>query len=195
MIRWAFLHHRCASRLVATALERTAVRGGLRCSPVLNWADHVPTEQEIRDLATTYDLVISGQARPETPGILDQIGEPWRGIHVTRDWRRLWLSAYLSHLETHPLETLPGLDRHRQVLQRLSFIDGLQHDGAFYVTAQAIVSVRSPVWRRAQIRETRLDAWHGDPVRALTPLWEWLGLPPVTAEDLRPDPTRQHQGE
>ena len=49
----------------------------------------------------------------------------YRGFHVIRDPRDLFVSAYFSHLYSHPVEDNPSLAEHRRRLQPVSIDDGL----------------------------------------------------------------------
>lgn len=151
MIRWVFLHHRCASRWMSGIIQEQARAHGLTTFET-NYASRDPFIREIRDLVASYDLVISGNARPAELAQLDAAApDEWGGIHLTRDPRDVWVSSYYSHLHSHPLETLPELVSHRETLQSRSLERGLLADLDFYMTRQAIESIlawplHSAVW-------------------------------------------------
>jgi len=54
-----------------------------------------------------------------------------RAIHLIRDPRDLCVSAYFSHLHSHPVKGWPELRAHRAILKRLPFDEGLLADMEF----------------------------------------------------------------
>jgi hypothetical protein len=58
------------------------------------------------------------------PEIVQTLGD-FVGFHIIRDPRDIVVSAYFSHLHSHPTDTWPELIAHRAQLQKLSKDDGL----------------------------------------------------------------------
>lgn len=177
MTRWVFLHHRGASLFLRQWFKDQAEAAGWTVSPTLAMAPRPLTPQELLDLGT-YDLVIDGQARPDTVSALDEAyGEAWCGVHVPRDPHTLLLSAYYSHLHSHPVGLLPGLESHRRRLEVLSLEWGLRQELEFYVTQQAIEAVLEWPYQHPRILDVPFEVLFPHGTGLLQGMLKWLGLP------------------
>jgi hypothetical protein len=67
------------------------------------------------------DFIAYGQADIKYIRALAEL----RGFHVIRDPRDMAVSAYFSHLYSHPTADWPELIKHRKILQSLSKREGL----------------------------------------------------------------------
>lgn len=84
---------------------------------------------DLRTHIAERDIQVLAYTNAE-PAYLDQLGE-FRGFHVIRDPRDMAVSAYFSHLSSHPTVYWPELIPHRESLARLSKSDGLLADLRF----------------------------------------------------------------
>lgn len=67
-----------------------------------------------------------------TPTCCDALRKgPHRGFHVIRDPRDILVSAYFSHLNSHPTDTWPALTEHREKLRSVSQEAGLMMEMDF----------------------------------------------------------------
>lgn len=115
-----FGHHKCASTWIHRILSEYSRHAGL-------------------ELAYLYD---SKQFDGDLPAYVDRTGTdlisyvnaetghiaglpPFRAFHVVRDPRDLLVSAYFSHLHSHPTKAWPELVGHRERLKSVSKTEGL----------------------------------------------------------------------
>jgi hypothetical protein len=178
--RWVFLHHRGASLFLREWIRQQAEAAGWTVSPTLAMATRPLTAREILEYSWSYDLVIDGQARPETPARLTQPCPSWRGVHVPRDPRALLRSAYYSHRHSHPLALLPELGPHRVKLAGLPLAEGLLADLDFYVTKQAIEAICTWPYNHPAVLDLPFERIFGAGPLAgslLLAALKWLGLP------------------
>lgn len=120
MLRVFFGHHKCATTWINRILRETARQAGWRW---MNLYNDRPFEDDPRRFVEEQqlDLLSCSNATPDHPGALS----PMRGFHVIRDPRDLLVSAYFSHLHSHPLNSWKELGPHRERLKALSKQDGL----------------------------------------------------------------------
>jgi hypothetical protein len=114
-----FGHHKCGSTWVSHVLRSIATRLGLE-----HFHAHGAYEFD-RDLkavhrAQGFDLITYVNAN-----FLYVRDLSVRGIHVVRDPRDLIVSAYYSHLHSHPTDGWPELEEIRRHLQQVPLETGL----------------------------------------------------------------------
>ena len=115
-----FGHHKCASTYVRQLIHQVCrelkLRGAVVALPQTFNHDLRKFVEENHVEFLTYTL-----ADAQYIGQLDR----FKGFHVIRDPRDVCVSAYYSHLYSHPTESWPGLNEHRRELQSLSKEEGL----------------------------------------------------------------------
>ena len=113
-------HHKCATRWLVDILTDACNRVGLEFFEAHN------AGMFDRDLASflarrPVDLLAYTNARHE---FIERL-EDYRGFHVIRDPRDILVSAYFSHLHSHPTDGWSALEQHRQRLKSCSEEEGL----------------------------------------------------------------------
>lgn len=179
-----FGHHKCASRFIGDIISNVAHRQGLRILNVsltdalpygyhrkfkyrLKW---VRTKWKLRHRA--YDILIQRNANASVLKALDRI--PFRGFHVIRDPRDVLVSAYFSHLYSHPLDA-PWLCEHRRRLQQLSKEEGLLCELEKF-TAVHLEEMWHWPYDNPRVLETRFELLITRPVEEWTRILGFLGL-------------------
>jgi len=121
-----FGHHKCATMSLNTILGCTCRRIGLRHAALFN------SGQFDGDLAGycdehKIDFLLYGNANMNYVKNMP----PHRGIHIIRDPRDIVVSAYFSHLHSHPTHAWPELKAHREKLGSMSQEEGLAEEIKF----------------------------------------------------------------
>jgi hypothetical protein len=121
-----FGHHKSGTRWIDLVLEQLAASASLGYGSVCNppWFGF-----DLRNHIAERGIQVLAYTNAE-PNYLGQLGEV-RGFHVIRDPRDMAVSAYFSHLSSHPTVYWPELIPHRESLSRLSKSDGLAADLLF----------------------------------------------------------------
>ncbi|PWB78915.1 MAG: sulfotransferase [Holophagae bacterium] len=162
-------HHKCATRWLVDILTDACNRVGLEFFEAHN------AGMFGRDLASflaqrPVDLLAYTNARHE---FIDRLGD-YRGFHVIRDPRDILVSAYFSHLNSHPTDGWSALEQHRQKLTACSEEEGLTLELDF------IEDVFSALARwdysRPQMLELKMERLVRDSYEGLIEVFLHLGL-------------------
>jgi len=117
-LRVYFGHHKCMTTWVNRLLGRV-------CNE-LNWnfvAVSDPLDMSFAGYVRTNKVDMLAYTDPELE-IVPTLGD-FVGFHIIRDPRDIVVSAYFSHLNSHPTDNWPELIGYRAQLQKLSKDDGL----------------------------------------------------------------------
>lgn len=121
-----FGHHKSGSRWIDIIFEEIAAASGLRYGRVCNpgWAGG-----DLQAFADARGLDVLAYTNAD-PAYVRQLRD-YLGFHVIRDPRDMAVSAYFSHLSSHPTEHWPELAAHRAALRDMPKSDGLVADMRF----------------------------------------------------------------
>ncbi len=164
-----FGHHKCASTWVHTVAESLAADAGWRTAYLYD------TKQFGGDLAghlarERIDWVSYVNAdAAQLAGL-----PPLRGFHLVRDPRDLVVSAYFSHLHSHPTHAWPELIPHRQALQGLDKTQGLHLELEF--SAQFLTQMDGWDYGRADVLELQQETFTKDPYKGFLEVFRFLGV-------------------
>lgn len=188
MIRVYFGHHKCASQYIkAIFLKATALLGMIR-SRVDNFSAELPLDYHTREpyitlLAEHRAQLLSDPAvvlcltngDSEAVSLLAQRGD-YRGFHVIRDPRDVLVSAYFSHLYSHPIRSQGGwiADFRRQLRAAPDVEAGLQLELEFL--APIFASMDGWNYANPRIYEARYETLVADPVAAFRSIFNFLGV-------------------
>jgi hypothetical protein len=115
-----FGHHKCATSYIHEIVRRVAREVGLHersvSTPATFEYDLARWVQDNRVDLLVYRLADYQHVKP--------LGD-FKGFHVIRDPRDVVVSAYFSHLYSHPVDGFPVIAGLREQLQKLSKEDGL----------------------------------------------------------------------
>lgn len=135
---------------------------GVMLVPYANWAANERRESE----CLVADVNAEWEHRLDIGAL--------RGFHVIRDPRDIVVSAYFSHRYSHP--SGPWLDRHRDLLQRLAFEDGIRASIDF--REQQFRRMCSWNYQDPDIHETTYERLVADPMPTLREICAFLSLYP-----------------
>jgi hypothetical protein len=125
-LRAYFGHHKCATTWIISMAHHVCHRLGLKL--VTAGSAEVFKHQLPQFVAANkIDFLCYSNATIEHVNTLDN----FRGFHVVRDPRDIIVSAYFSHLHSHPTDEWPALLAHREQLKSVSRDEGLFVEMAF----------------------------------------------------------------
>jgi len=118
-LRVYFGHHKCMTSWVNRLLVRVCDELNWNFVQVFDqWGD-----TKLSEYVRTHKVDMLAYTNPE-PEIVQTLGD-FVGFHIIRDPRDIVVSAYFSHLHSHPTDDWPELIAKRAQLQELSKDDGL----------------------------------------------------------------------
>jgi hypothetical protein len=172
-----FGHHRCASRWLIGVFRQLC--------------QDLNLEFGVVNTARSFDCDLSSYVRENHVGFLAYRNAEYqyvrdlhslRGFHVVRDPRDIVISAYFSHLYSHPTKAWPQLIAHRERLQSVSQDEGLRLEMAFL---QGVFRALGN-WDYAGSRffEVRMEDMIQNPPSTILKVCRYLGLVPDEAATL-----------
>jgi hypothetical protein len=99
---------------------------------------------------------------------------PMRGFHVVRDPRDVLVSAYFSHLHSHPTDNWPELVEHRDRLQSMSKEDGLMREMDF--SEPAFDDMNTWDYDRSDVMELKLETLSPAPEAGFTKVFSFMNM-------------------
>lgn len=121
-----FGHHKCASTWFEEIFHDICYDLGLRYRIVYKKQDF---DGDLRKYIRDNNIDFIAYANADFSQVVKL--ENLVGIHAVRDPRDIIVSAYFSHLKTHPTHAWPELIAHRMKLQQCDQETGLFHEIAF----------------------------------------------------------------
>jgi hypothetical protein len=97
----------------------------------------------------------------------------YRGFHIVRDPRDMAVSAYFSHLNSHPDKSFPRLAEHRETLKKVPKEEGLLQE-----LSRPYVFRCMATWDYAQphVLELKMEQLIRDPYEGYRRVFSFLGL-------------------
>jgi hypothetical protein len=116
-----FGHHKAASTWIKDVVQDACAELGLRCVYV-----HHPRQFEsgLKQLIEQQKVDFLIHANAQMDHVKELLGQ-LRGFHVVRDPRDMAVSAFFSHLNSHPAQEFPHLLEYRDKLRSATKEDGL----------------------------------------------------------------------
>ena len=190
MIRAYFGHHKCASQYIkAVFLEATGYLG-MRPKRVDNFSALLPLDSHLKEpymtsiaqhrqrlLTEPVAALCLTNGDNEAVSLLAQRSESYRGFHVIRDPRDILVSAYFSHLYSHPIR-----DEGRwiaQIRQQLQEADDVEAGLLLEMDFDACIFQQMEKWDYANpcIYETRYETLIANPKQEFEHIFTHLNIP------------------
>lgn len=162
-------HHKCATTWVRRLVDKVCQLIGINSATIhsVSQADSdLPKYVE----ANKIGFLNFTNAAFEHVETLGQIP----GIHVIRDPRDIIVSAYFSHLKTHPTDGWEALNAHRQKLNELNKEDGLIEELSY--SFSNLKSIGDWNYDRPNIAEMRFEELATNPYDFALHAFRHLGL-------------------
>jgi len=115
-----FGHHKCASTWASSICAVVSREIGIRHGTVFQAKD-IGYELNSHIRSESIEFLTFANADQNQ---VDKLTN-FRGFHLIRDPRDVIVSAYFSHLKTHPTNSWPELIEYREKLQKVSMDEGL----------------------------------------------------------------------
>ena len=121
-----FGHHRCSSTWISEIIQLFSAETG-RIYRVV----HSPSQfdQDLDRFIIEQNVAVLSYTNACYKYVKD-LKNFW-GFHVVRDPRDMLVSAYFSHLYSHPTDRWPKLAEHRETLKRVSKDEGIRSEMVF----------------------------------------------------------------
>jgi hypothetical protein len=164
-----FGHHKCASTWIHNIVDAVCADAGWKRAYL--YGEHQfggDLGAYVRRERLDWISYVNADARH-----LDVLPS-FRGFHVVRDPRDLVVSAYFSHLHSHPTHAWPELVPHRERLSKLDKRDGLLAELEF--SAQFLVQMDRWDYGRDDVLELRQEVFTKDPYRGFLDVFRFLGV-------------------
>lgn len=160
-----FSHHKCATIFLSRLLEGVAAHNNVKYAMTHRGDLAVPTICARGDIVHFTNAHGRMQANPAA-----------RGLHIVRNPFSIVVSAYFSHLKTHPTASWAALERQREQLQNLQKSDGLWATIAFLslpdfypATPGPLAGLRSWSLDDARFSTLRMEDLVADPQAVIGP--------------------------
>lgn len=115
-----FGHHKCATLWVNNIISLVCRDTGLK---FMNFHDSAMFNYCLKEYIEENDIDFFAYTNAEYRYVSSL--DNYRGFHIVRDPRDICVSAYFSHLHSHPTNNWPELEKHKNELKKLSKEDGL----------------------------------------------------------------------
>ncbi len=164
-----FGHHKCASTWIHNIVDALCAEAGWRL-------DYLYGEHQFdRNLAAHVERKKLDWISYVNADARHLAGLPaLRGFHVVRDPRDLVVSAYFSHLHSHPTHTWPELVPHREALIACDKTQGLLREIEF--SSQFLAHMAGWDYGRPDVLELKQEQFTKDPYRGFLDIFRFLGV-------------------
>lgn len=164
-----FGHHKCASTWIHRILGDFARHAGLEHAYLYDAANF---DGDLPAYVAAHGTELISYVNAETTHIGGL--PPFRAFHVVRDPRDLLVSAYFSHLHSHPTKAWPELVPHRERLKKASRTEGLILEVEFLDFA--FNAMRDWDYERPEILELRQEDLTRAPYEGFLRIFDFLGI-------------------
>jgi len=162
-----FGHHKCASTWIITILFDVCNYLGLKI-----------VDQQAKQLADVGEFLTDSKADFYVSQSTDYLKianiEDLKAFHVIRDPRDLIVSAYYSHLHSHPIGAWNELANHRSELKRENNENGLLMEMEF--CREFIEEIRNWDYGNPQILEMKMEEMVARPFESFLGIFKFLDL-------------------
>jgi hypothetical protein len=169
-LRVFYGHHKCATGWITENIREMIFHLGQR-HKIVHLPKHFAAYGTLDGLvaATRADMLFYTNATMEQARTL----RPHRGFHVVRDPRDVLVSAYFSHLHSHPTDDWSVLATHRQRLQAVSKEEGLVAEMDF--SRPQFESMMAWDYDQPHVLEMQMETLTADPLAGFTRVARFFG--------------------
>jgi hypothetical protein len=170
-LRAFFGHHKCATGWTDTILMDLCYHMGLNFKIVhreIEFADY----DSLAAFTEAHDVDFLAYTNAKVEHTRDLPLE--KGFHVVRDPRDVLVSAYFSHLHSHPTSNWPELAEHRDQLAALSKEEGLFCEMDF--SAEEFEDMYRWDYTQDNILELKMENLTADPVTGFVQIMDFLEM-------------------
>ncbi len=172
LLRFAYYsHHKCATGWTNSILRELCFHLGLR-HRTAHGPEQYGDHGTLRSWVEAYNVEFLAFTNAE----IDEVNAlpPHQGFHVVRDPRDVLVSAYFSHLHSHPADDWPELKRHRDELQSLSKEEGLLREMEF--SQRFFEDMKRWEYSQGHILEVKMEALTSSPQTQFRNVLRHFGL-------------------
>lgn len=166
-----YSHHKCATGWTSSILREICFYLGLKVKTV-HGSDQYGKLGSLYSLTKRFNVEFLLYTNAEIREV--QKLKNYKGFHVVRDPRDMLISAYFSHIQSHPIGGWSELEEHRKELKTLSkevgLLQEIEFSGPFFKAMDA--------WDydQAHILEIKMEDLTAEPVIQFQNILQHLGL-------------------
>jgi hypothetical protein len=164
-----FGHHKCATTWINDINLQICMKIGLKFANVNN---PKMFNHDLKSFVSKNKIKFLGYSNAEYKHVKEII--KIKGFHVIRDPRDIAVSAYFSHLNSHPITHWPELLAHRKKLKKVSKGEGLFLDMEF--TKNVYEDLFSWNYSQTNVLEIKMEELIQNPYEILVKAYNFLGL-------------------
>lgn len=170
-LRGFFGHHKCATGWIDIILSEICLNLGLNFQIVHRIAQ-LENQNGLANLVRNRNVDFIAYTNAKVEHIQDL---PFvKGFHVVRDPRDVLVSAYFSHLHSHPTDNWPELAEHREKLKSLSKEEGLFCEMDF--SAEEFEDMYNWNYTRDDILELKMENLTANPIPGFIEIMDFLSM-------------------
>jgi len=181
-----FGHHKCASTWIESICESVCHELGIKFKIVYEAKD---VDYDLQTYVKDNGIEFLAFANADYEQV-NKLGPNVKAFHVVRDPRDIIVSAYYSHLKTHPTHAWPELVQYRKELESLDKDTGLLREIAFRKEQFKEMSSWPNVANTTNILEIKMEDLTASPYDGFIDIFEFLGL--VKNEEFNPSLRAKH---
>lgn len=178
-----FGHHKCASSWADAICADVCRELGLQHGIIYESRD---VNHDVAGRVVREGIEFLAYANAEQEQV-DRFPE-FCGLHLVRDPRDIVVSAYFSHLKTHPTHAWPELLEYREKLQTVDEEEGLLLEMKF--REQQFEQMRAWNYEQSNVLELRMEDASAAPYETFLRVFEFLGL--LDPEEFTPAKRLRH---
>lgn len=164
-----FGHHKCGSTWLCSIMHEICQRINLNYAYVHSpYMFHGRLNSFVQENQTEFLAYTNAKIR-----YIEEL-DHFQGFHVIRDPRDILISAYFSHLYSHPTDDWSALKEHRQQLQKVSKDEGLLLEMQF--CRDVFTDLYTWNYTQPNVIEMKMEEFAYDPYESLIRAFSFLGL-------------------
>ncbi len=164
-----FGHHKCGTQWVQGILREIANEMGLVYAHAYNAEIF---NYDLEEFIKRKKLNIFSYTNAQYQYVKDL--NHFRGFHVIRDPRDIVVSAYYSHLYSHPVDNSDHLKKEREILQKMSKDEGLIQEMEF--NRRVFDDMESWNYNQDHVMEIKLEELSRDSYGTFVDIFRFLGI-------------------